>query len=313
MNYVWYPLIRAMQLGYDTTKIQYRVKSKIADFKIDKDLLRFDILPHRVSPLMEYMPVVLFDPDEAVKPEHKFAHADINPYYRFEDIFDYILSPKRNCRYDCFPPGKPANPPQCEECKMPKHSCRRCRGKCPDCMRPALKCKDCPNYKDGTRKCACSIHRNDTNDLIVCDIIAHMLAHIDRHCGMNKKDFHIMLLLREMENGCYGDADIFIKLFDVVEKRALVEAMLMFYETQNGFRTLDTLLTRIMTDFSVVLRDNAEAVLYNSYGYDAVADKKIRFIVKLLLPIGLPYIIHWQNTYGTLDHEESMKMGEFVL
>ena len=100
----------------------------------------------------------------------------------------------------------------------------------------------------------------------------------------------------------------------MVEKRALVESLIMLYETSNSFRSLDALLNKIMTDFNIRLRDdNAEVVFYNPYEFDEREEKKLRFIIKLFLPINVPYVIHWQYTYGIIEHDQNMLLEEFVL
>lgn len=248
MNYIWYPLIEAIQSGYDTTKIRYRVSDRKFYYDIGDETLCFSAGAHHMSPYLEYMPLVLFDPDKTVTSEDKFSRVDINPYHRFGSIFNHILKSERS----------------------------------------------------------------DPNDLIVCDVITHMLAHIDRICGMSKHDFIIFLILNEISDGCYGDKEA-IELFNVSEKRELAEALIALYKTSNGLRCLADLFTRIMTDFIVRIRDNKEVVFYNLYGFDNKENKKLRFIIKLFLNIDFPYVIHWRHTYGTIGFDESMVLEEFVL
>jgi len=249
MNYIWYPLIEAIVAGYDTTKIHYRVCDKVFFDSLSSETVRINANAHHVSPLLEYLPLALYDPDNSVSLEDKLTHADVNPYLRFTSIFSHILRPERH----------------------------------------------------------------DQNDLIVCDIITHMLAHIDRICGMSKRDFHILLIIEEIENGCFGGMKEDFRLFNAAEKRALAEGLLVLYETSNSIRCLDTLFHMIMTDFQVRLRDNEEVVFYNPNGFDEREDKKLRFIIKLFLPIDFQYAIHWRYTYGSIDHDESMILESFVL
>ena len=249
MNYIWHPLIEAIQRGYNTTKLQYRLKDRRFFCEVGEEKLGFDAGAYKISPLLEYMPLVLYDPDEAADREEQFSRMDVNPYHRFDEIFRHILLPERN----------------------------------------------------------------DPNDLVVCDIITHMLAHIDRICGMSKRDFQLMLIINEITGGCYGDAERVFQLFSVIEKRALAEALIMLYKTSNPLRCLDVLFSVIMTDYHIRLRDNEEVVFYNPYGFDEREVKKLRFIIVLFLPIDFPYVIHWRYTYGTVGLDESIKLEEFVL
>jgi hypothetical protein len=242
-------MIEAIQAECDTTKIHYRVCDRTFFDTLDGEPIRISANAYHVSPLLEYMPVALYDPDKAVKLEDKIARADVNPYLRFGSIFSNILQPDRN----------------------------------------------------------------DPNDLIVCDIITHILAHVDRICGMSRRDFRILMIIDEIENGWYGDLGSMFRLFTPMEKRALAESLIMLYETSNSLRTLDTLFSLIMTDFEVRIRDNEEVVFYNPYGFNAREDEKMQFIIKLFLPVDFPYVIHWQYTYGSIDHDKSMIIERFVL
>ncbi|MCL1981764.1 MAG: hypothetical protein FWG53_01560, partial [Clostridiales bacterium] len=120
------------------------------------------------------------------------------------------------------------------------------------------------------------------------------------------------LIVKEIESGCYGDTSAF-QLFSIAEKRSLAEMLIMLYETSNTLRCLDTLFHMIMTDFDVRLRDDEEVEFYNPYRFDEREDEKLKFIIKLFLPVGFPYVVHWQYTYGTIGHDESMVLGRFVL
>ena len=248
MNYIWFPLIEAIQADYDTTKIRYRVCDKTFFDTLDGETVRVSADAHHVSPLLEYIPVAMYDPENAVKLEDKLSRADVNPFYRFTSIFSHILNPERH----------------------------------------------------------------DQNDLILCDIITHFLAHVDRICGMCRRDFRILIIINEIENGCFGDFKDVFRLFNTMEKRALAEGLIMLYKTSNSLRSLDALFHVILTDFEVRLRDNEEVVFYNPYGFDERDDKKLRFIIKLFLPVGFPFVIHWQYTYGSVDHDESMMVERFV-
>ncbi|MCL2151753.1 MAG: hypothetical protein FWH57_02160 [Oscillospiraceae bacterium] len=248
MNYIWYPLMEAIQADYDTTKINYRVCDKLFFEQWEDETIRIEARAHHISPLLEYLPIALYDPDNNVKLEDKLARVDVNPYHRFTSIFTNILHPDRH----------------------------------------------------------------DHNDLIVCDIMTHMLAHIDRICGMCRHDFRILIVINEIEKGCYGDSREVFSLFSTLEKRALAEGLIMLYNTYNSLRSLDTLFNVILTDFEVRLRDNVEVVFYNPYGFDEREDKMLKFIIKLFLPIDFPYVIHWQYTYGSVDCDESMMLERFV-
>jgi hypothetical protein len=255
MNYIWHPLIDAMQSGVDTARIRYRVKDDRRAYEPGDARNDYYADARRISPFLEYMPHILYDPEERVRKEDKYSRVDINPFHRFENIFGRFLSPDSD----------------------------------------------------------------DPNDMILCDILTHMLAHIDRICGMSKRDFRIMIIINELfgggdgGGGGGGGTEGSAALFGEREKRAVAEALIMLYETLNPLRALDSLFRTIMGDFTIQIRDNEEIVFYNRYGYDAKEDEKLRFIIKLFLPIDMPYAVHFRHTYGTVGLDESMAIEGFVI
>jgi len=152
---------------------------------------------------------------------------------------------------------------------------------------------------------------SNANYEIVCDLIMHILVDIDRICGMNRRDFLITMIVDGIERGHYGREAI--QLFNMVEKRVLAEVLIMFYNTSDSLSCLKTLFTMIMTDFDIILKDNEEFIFYNPYPFDQQNNEKIKFIIKVLLPIGFPYVIHWRYSYGYIGYAESMNCEEFVL
>ena len=249
MNFIWLPLIQAIQNGYAAANIHYKLKDKEDTFTVDGEKHSHGSHTHRISPLFEYMPTVLFDPNGAVPLGRKIAEVDINPYHRFGEIFNHIILPDRD----------------------------------------------------------------DPNDPLVFDAITHILAHIDRICGMSKRDFQIIMIMKGLEDGSHGETDDHYGLFTFPEKRAVAEALLGMYETANCLRTLDRLLSTIMPECGFRIKDNEEAVFYSRLSHDEKEEKKLRYLIKFFLPIGHPHVIHWRNTYGTVGYEKGMALEEFVL
>ena len=155
--------------------------------------------------------------------------------------------------------------------------------------------------------------RSEPNDLAICNIITHMLAHVDRICGMDKRNFRVRLIAREIEGGCYGKCTEAFQLFSASEKRALAEALIRLYETSDVLKCLDALFHTIMTDFRVHVLGDFEVVFYNPYPYDEQEDEKLQFIIQIFLPMDFEHVVHWQYTYGTVEHDVSMMLEGFVL
>jgi hypothetical protein len=242
--------MKALEHGYDPAKIHYRVKDREFYYAVGDEEFVYNAEEHRISPLFEYIPIVLRDPHDVNELKDMLTCVDVNPFDRFGKIFNHILHPDRN----------------------------------------------------------------DPNDLIICDILLHILAYVDRICGMTKRDFQALLIIDEIEQGFYGcSIKNTFDLFNHTEKRAIAEALMMLYETQSCFRSIDALLGKIMPYFSCWFRDNEEVLFYTPFPHNEVESRKLQLIIDLLLPINLPYVVHWQYTYGVVEQESSMLLEKFVV
>jgi len=152
--------------------------------------------------------------------------------------------------------------------------------------------------------------RDEPNDEIVCDLVTHVLADIDRICGMSKRDFQLVLIVKDLDSGCFGDD---ISLFSAVEKKALAQVLLLFYKIPDFIQALLVLFSLIMRDVYLTNRDNTELVFYIPRPFDESDDMKLRFIIKIFVPIDFTYVIHWQYTYGVIDRPETIRIDRFVL
>lgn len=152
---------------------------------------------------------------------------------------------------------------------------------------------------------------NEFNYALINDVIMHTLVNIDRICGMSKRDFLIISIIDEIDKGFYGSGAG--KLFNMIEKRALAEILIMFYNSTDSISCMRALFKTIMTDFQIIIKENEEFVFYNPNAFDEQNHEKIKLIIKLFLPIGFSYVIHWGYSYGYIGYSESMNCEEFVL
>jgi len=87
----------------------------------------------------------------------------------------------------------------------------------------------------------------------------------------------------------------------------------MLYNTADCLRCLTILFSMILTDFIMWNKENDELVFFNPYPFNQEIDQKLRFILRVFLPVNYKYIIHWQYTYGIIDQAEKMITDAFVL
>lgn len=149
-------------------------------------------------------------------------------------------------------------------------------------------------------------------DQALSDIILHELADLDIKLGMCRHDFHIRLLIRDLEQGVYGGTAE-LAAFTRMEKRVIAEYLLCFYETADGAYCISEVVHALMPICEVYIREGEEFVFYMRQPYEKKEEHRILFFIRLFLPFTSIHTIHWTQTYGVLGYEETMQMEGFVL
>lgn len=144
------------------------------------------------------------------------------------------------------------------------------------------------------------------------DILLHFLADLDRKRGRSKREYGIRFLWKEMEQGIVCRKEEW-EAFSVIEKRMLVDAILTLYETgEFGFLLLHV-TERVFPHCQVLQKDKEEVVFYMREPETEQARRKLQGILSFFLPVPIPFVIHWEHTYGVVGFEETLKLGEFVI
>lgn len=144
------------------------------------------------------------------------------------------------------------------------------------------------------------------------DIMLHELADLDVKMGMCRHDFYLRLLMRDLEQGVYADRQL-LEVFTKMEKCVIAEWILSFYHTGDGPNSLSGVVEALLPVCKIYVREGEEFVFYMREPFDADAEKKIRFLIHLFLPLSCSCTIHWTRTYGVLGYEETMRMEDFIL
>jgi len=130
--------------------------------------------------------------------------------------------------------------------------------------------------------------------------------------GMRRHDFHIRLLVRDLEQGVYGGLAE-LKEFSWMEKRILAEWLLRFYQTGDSADSLLGAVRVLLPVCRVYIREGEEFVFYMRQPQDETEEKRLRFLIRLFLPLACSCTIHWTMTYGVAGYEETMRLEDFVL
>ncbi len=228
-NQIWAPYLSVLQQEGDFSRLHYIVKN------------------NRVSPYLELQADSLYGNGNY---EDGAARLDVNPYVRFFEIFDPLLTP------------------------------------------------DDDGYEEF--------------DQALCDVILHELADLDLKFGMCRHDFHIRLLLRDMERGVYGGLTE-LAAFTGMEKRVIAEYLLCFYDTADAAYCLSGAALALLSPCEAYIREGEEFVFYMRQPYEEAQEKKVLFLARLFLPLTCACTIHWTKTYGAIGYGETMRLEEFVL
>ena len=144
------------------------------------------------------------------------------------------------------------------------------------------------------------------------DIMLHYLADLDIKMGMCRHDFYIRLLMRDLERGVYGGLEE-LSVFTKMERRVIAEWLLTFYHTGDGPCSLSGAVHALLPICVIYIREGEEFVFYMREPQEPVEEKKIRFLIRLFLPLACSGTIHWTKTYGVLGYEETTQMEDFIL
>ncbi len=69
----------------------------------------------------------------------------------------------------------------------------------------------------------------------------------------------------------------------------------------------------MLPDCEIYIREGEEFVFYMRQPWEETAEKKLRYLIRLFLPLSCLCTIHWTKTYGVVGYEDTMQLEDFVL
>ncbi len=148
------------------------------------------------------------------------------------------------------------------------------------------------------------------------DIVVHFLADIDLMQGMNKKEYYIRFVLRDLEEGRFGHrVQERIRLCSKQEKDIIARNILRLYETGEAIHLLkDTM--RHLFPHSIIYancEEKDELLIYVGQEQSELALAKIELINDIFLPVRFHTEIYWQHHFGLIEVGETMRMDRIAL
>ncbi|HBT72959.1 MAG TPA: iron-dependent peroxidase [Lysinibacillus sp.] len=148
------------------------------------------------------------------------------------------------------------------------------------------------------------------------DITLHFLAEIDRMQGLNKKEYYIRFMLRDIEANVFGKlVRDKIKSFSKKEQEIIALNMLRLYQTGEALYLIKDTLKNIFRNCFIYVKseENDELLLYIHQKKTIENINKVQLIQEIFLPIGFQMEVYWQYHFGIIDVEETMMLDRIAL
>lgn len=148
------------------------------------------------------------------------------------------------------------------------------------------------------------------------DIVIHFLADIDLVQGMNKREYYIRFVLRDMESGIFGsNVQAHIHLFDREEREIIASNLLRLYETGEAVYLLRDTMKKIFKRSTIYANceDKDELLFYVGQKETETTRAKLEVIKDLFLPVRFHTELYWSSHFGIVDVEETMVVDQIAL
>jgi len=149
------------------------------------------------------------------------------------------------------------------------------------------------------------------NDALA-DIIVHYLARLDLKSGMTRREYQIKFIEDDIENGLFGDGEVFAALNQAEKKRIAVE-ILNLYKTNDYMNCLRRVSDELLPYMQILDKSGGEIIFWCREAENEKTRGKLMLIAKLFMPLNIKRVIHWEYTYGVIDKPETMKLEQFVM
>lgn len=148
------------------------------------------------------------------------------------------------------------------------------------------------------------------------DIVLHFLAEIDCMQGMNKREFFIQFVLREIYEGIFGERiQEKIQIFSKKEQEIVALNIMRLYQTGDEIYLLKDTMKKLFQDCIIYAKseENNELLVYIGQKQSKTNQLKVQLVQESFLPMGFQMEIYWDNHFGIIAVEETMKLDRIVL
>lgn len=148
------------------------------------------------------------------------------------------------------------------------------------------------------------------------DILIHFLTDMDLRQGMNKKEYYIKFILRDIKNNVLGKIPKEnLELFNEVEKEMLASNILRLYITGQSLYLLKDSIRKLFRHSMIYINCEEKDELLFYIGEEKNDEKlaKLEFVKEIFLPIKFNTKTYWKNHFGVIEVKETMAIGNIVI
>ncbi|MCL2593226.1 MAG: hypothetical protein FWD82_07650 [Defluviitaleaceae bacterium] len=150
---------------------------------------------------------------------------------------------------------------------------------------------------------------------VIHDLTIHHLKDIDVLMGMNKREYQIHFIIKDMYAGYFGE---YIKenidVFTREEQKIVANNLLKLHETAECIYLLKETIRKIFKNAYIFSNAEEKDEIVFFLRTDETQEKmtKIEIIKYLFLPFKASILVYWQNIFGVFGVDELMKIGEIM-
>jgi len=147
------------------------------------------------------------------------------------------------------------------------------------------------------------------------DLAIHHLADIDVLMGMNKREYHIRFVEKELNEGLFGGyISRVIKVCTPREQMIIANNLLSLYDTDECIHLLKNTVKMIFPRAYIFsnVDEKDEIVLFLQTKETKQKAEKIEVIKYLFMPFKCTVEVYWENMFGIIGVPALMRIGEFL-
>jgi len=150
----------------------------------------------------------------------------------------------------------------------------------------------------------------------VHDMVLHHLIDIDVLMGMNKREYYIQFIIRNMRTGYFGEyIKEKISIFTRQEQKIIANSLLTLHDAGECIYVLKDTVRRIFTNAYIfaVTKEKDEIIFYLRTKETREKAEKIEVLKHLFLPFKCGVEVYWEYIFGVIGVDELMVIDQIVI